>query len=153
MPTDLRSLNYVRRGFICCATGSCKFKTSASTALIGRAKAYNLKCHLSFLAKPHWFSKERLFAINGTAFDKTTFASTWCEVVHSFGDSLCAISAVDEFTLPFKKASKLLSIGRSNWQIVLTTGRKRLTSHTLVLTTCVRHHYELGSSALIGLEY
>ncbi|MGP1916621.1 MAG: hypothetical protein ACTS6G_04370, partial [Candidatus Hodgkinia cicadicola] len=66
LPTDLRSLNYVRRGFICCATGSCKFKTSASTALIGRAKAYNLKCHLSFLAKPHWFSKERLFAINGT---------------------------------------------------------------------------------------
>ncbi|MGP1916921.1 MAG: hypothetical protein ACTS6G_06090 [Candidatus Hodgkinia cicadicola] len=153
LPTDLRSLNYVRRCFVCCVAGSCKLKTSASAALIGRAKAYNLKCHLILTSKPYWFSKERLPSINGTIFDKTSSAIAWCEVARSLGDSLCAITAVDEFTLSFKGASRLLSLGRPSWQIVFISGRKRLPSHTLILATCVRHHYELGSSALIGLEY
>ncbi|MGP1918360.1 MAG: hypothetical protein ACTS4U_01565 [Candidatus Hodgkinia cicadicola] len=153
MPTDLRSLNYLRRGLICCASGPCKLKTSASTALIGRTQAYNVKCHLTSISKPYWFSKERLTTINGVIFNKTTPATTWCEVARSFGDSLCNLSSADELTFPLKKVSKFLLVGRSNWQITLITGRKPSQSHTLIFTTCVRHHYELGSAALIGLEY
>ncbi|MGP1912444.1 MAG: hypothetical protein ACTS4W_01290 [Candidatus Hodgkinia cicadicola] len=153
MPIDLRLFNYLRRGYICCASGPCKLKTSASAALIGRVCAYNLKYHLIFISKPYWFSKERVLSINAIIFDEVTTAIAWCEVARAFGDSLCIISAVDEFSLPFKEVFKLLLIGRSNWQIVLITGRKRLYSHTLILTTCLRHHYELGSAAIIGLEY
>lgn len=66
------------------------------------------------MSKPFWFSRERAFALNESIFDKTTSATAWCEAVRSFGDSLCTFGAIDELTLPFKKASKLLLIGRSN---------------------------------------
>lgn len=61
--------------------------------------------------------------------------------------------ALDELTLNFKHASRLLTVGRSSWQVLLISGRRRIYSHTLIASKCIRHHYTLGVSALLGLEY
>ncbi|XXM93767.1 hypothetical protein AAHH84_00135 [Candidatus Hodgkinia cicadicola] len=161
MPRDLRFHNYIKKGLCLCISGGGKFKTSCCLGLILRVVLNNLGCVVVNASKRAWGVQFCLLTrfggcgFGGPAWIKTSdrcgFKACWCVLCKLAGDPFQFYFCVDEFAS--LRRLRLLARLRPRHQTVCVSSRKQLVARCVVQCLSMRHHFERGVSAQLGVEY